>query len=392
MVPRMRQRAVEPPLGVGTPTWVTQPDLDLDRHLGRIRLPAPSLRALLDTVQELAAAPLDRDRPLWRAALVEGLPGGTAAYVAVTHRSVTDGMGAVQLMELLHSRAAAHDPSRPEPPVPAPGREPSPVAQLAGLARELPGAALRRGGPLAGALSRPWGLAGDAAEAARGVGQRADTGSPLLAERSGRWHVELLEVSLDRLRAGAEAAGGSVNDGLLAAVLGAFDRYHRELGADPDELTVGVPLSLRGADDPSGGPAPAVLTAGRVGAAGDTAARIRAVREFVLETAGRAPADPLAPVLGALPAALAGGRPSPVADVRVGTLPGVGHPVYLAGSRITRAFPYGPPAGCAAAITLLPHDGTCCLGITLDPAAVTEPGVLVAALHAALADVTALAP
>jgi HAD superfamily hydrolase (TIGR01490 family) len=400
MVPRMRQRAVEPPLGVGTPTWVTGPAPDLDRHLRRIRLSAPTPRALLDAVQEFAAAPLDRDRPLWRAALVEGLPGGAAAYVALTHRSVTDGMGAVRLMELLHSRTAEHDPHRPEPPVPAPGPRPAPGTRLAGLVRELPGAALRRGGRLAGALARPWDLAGDVAggvaDAVRGGAPRADTGSPLLAERSGRWHVELLEVPLERLRAGAEVAGGSVNDGLLAAVLDAFERYHRELGADPAELTVGVALSLRGADDPSGGPASAVLTAERVGAVPDPAARVRAVREFVLGTAGRAPADPLGPVLDALPAAwsgsLPGRRPASAVDVRVGTLPGIGHPVHLAGARITRAFPYGPLAGCAAAVTLLPHDGTCCVGITLDPAAVTEPGLLMAALHAALAEITALAP
>jgi diacylglycerol O-acyltransferase len=78
----------------------------------------------------------------------------------------------------------------------------------------------------------------------------------------------------------------------------------------------------------------------------------------------------------------------PAADVRVGALPGVGHAVHLAGARITRAFPYGPLSGSAAAITLLPHDGTACVGLTLDPAAITRPDVLVAALTAALSALT----
>ncbi|WP_214406289.1 HAD-IB family hydrolase, partial [Pseudonocardia lacus] len=148
MVPRMRQRVVEPPLGLGAPGWVTVADLDLDHHLGRIRLAEATPRALLDAVAEFAAAPLDRDRPLWRAMLVEGLAGGGAAYVVVTHHGVTDGMGAVRLLGLLHSRTPDHAPDRPEPPVPTPGPVPSPVQVLAEQAgrraRELPGEALRR--------------------------------------------------------------------------------------------------------------------------------------------------------------------------------------------------------------------------------------------------------
>jgi HAD superfamily hydrolase (TIGR01490 family) len=379
MVPRMRQRAVSPPFGVGTPSWVTVPDLDISRHLGRLRLPAATPRLLLDAVQELAEAPLDRDRPLWRAALIEGIPGGGAAYVAVTHHSVTDGMGAVQLMGLLHSRTAEHDPDRPEPAPPPPGRAPDPVELLTGRARELPGSALRRGGQLAGTLAHPRAAAGAAADLVRGLRRPPSGGSALLAPRSGRWHFERLEAPLEELRSAAAAAGGSVNDALLAAVIEAFRRYHLALGAEPGELTVAVPISLRTADDPPGGNrlSAATVTAPLTPAA--PAARIRAAREFVLAATARPPVDPFA----VLPPALRGA--SPAADVRVGALPGVGHAVYLAGARITRAFPYGPLSGSAAAISLLPHDGTACVGLTLDPAAVTRPDVLLSALDAALA-------
>ena len=83
MVPRMRQRVVEPVFALGTPTWVTVGELDLSWHVHRVRLPAPgSLRQLLDVVQEFAAAPFDRDRPLWEALLVEGLAGGRAGYAS----------------------------------------------------------------------------------------------------------------------------------------------------------------------------------------------------------------------------------------------------------------------------------------------------------------------
>src|SRR5215471_16338431 len=79
MVPRMRQRVVEPAFALGTPTWVPDPDFDASKHVRRVKLPArASMRHLLDIVQEFAAAPFDRDRPLWDALLVEGLTGGRA--------------------------------------------------------------------------------------------------------------------------------------------------------------------------------------------------------------------------------------------------------------------------------------------------------------------------
>ena len=175
MVPRMRQRVVEPALALGTPTWVTVGDFDLSRHVHRVRLPAPgSLRQLLDVVQEFAAAPFDRDRPLWESLLVEGLADGRAGYAVKSHHSVTDGLGAVQLMMRLHSRTAEHDPDRPEPPVPAAG-EASRVGLLAGqvadAVRATPMTALRQGVGLLGALARPVETAsraaGQAAAAAR---------------------------------------------------------------------------------------------------------------------------------------------------------------------------------------------------------------------------------
>jgi hypothetical protein len=36
---------------------------------------------------------------------------------------------------------------------------------------------------------------------------------------------------------------------------------------------------------------------------------------------------------------------------------------------------FGPLPGCAAMITLLSHDGTCCIGSNVDPAAITQPGL-----------------
>lgn len=401
MVPRMRQRVVDPALGVGAPTWVTVDEIDLDHHVHHVTLPAPgSRRQLLDVVAEFAEAPFDRDRPLWRSLLVEGLEDGSAGYVVTTHHSATDGLGAVQLMAQLHSRGPEHDPERPEPPRPAPTAA-SPVGLLTGqierTVRAAPGAALRRG---LGALTHPFGTASQAVDAVRALGRVVEPppdGSPLLAHRTGDWHFDTLEVPLAALKAGAKAAGGSVNDGFLAAILGGFHRYHIHCGAgDVETLPIGIPISLRTQDDPQGGNR---FTGARFAAPlaeTDPAARIRAVHDFVREARSGTAVDPvglLAPALRLLPGVVVGamsGRMTAANDVQASSLPGISYPVWIAGSRITRMFPFGPLPGCAAMITLITHDGTCCIGVNVDAGAVTEPDVLVAGLQAGLDEVVAL--
>jgi WS/DGAT C-terminal domain len=82
---------------------------------------------------------------------------------------------------------------------------------------------------------------------------------------------------------------------------------------------------------------------------------------------------------GWLPAGLVSvvsGRLTSTNDVQVSSIPGVPYPVYVAGSRITRMYPCGPLPGCAPMITLLSHDGTCCIGLNTDTLAVTDPGAL----------------
>jgi HAD superfamily hydrolase (TIGR01490 family) len=410
MVPRMRERVVEPLFGLGTPTWVNDGQFDLSRHVHRISLPAPgSLRQLLDVVQDFAAAPFDRERPLWEALLIEGLADGRGGYLVKSHHSVTDGLGAVQLMTRLHSRTPEHDPQRPEPLVPAPApasRIGLFAGQVTGAARSAPTVALRRGIETLAALRRPWQTAeqaaGQAVEAVRWLGHTAapgPRGSALLAPRGGGWHFEVLDVPLAGLKAGAKAGGGSLNDGLLAGVIGGFRRYHERHGVPADRLTVGFPISLRTQDDPQGGNR---FTGARFSAdmtETDPAAQIAAVREFVLTAreASAAATDTvsaaLAPALSWLPppvVAAVSGQLTSTNDVQVSSVPGVPYPVYIAGSRITHMYPFGPLPGCAAMIILISHNGDCCIGINADAAAITDPGGLAEDLRAGLDEVVAL--
>jgi diacylglycerol O-acyltransferase / wax synthase len=64
----------------------------------------------------------------------------------------------------------------------------------------------------------------------------------------------------------------------------------------------------------------------------------------------------------------------------------------MAGARIERLFPFGPLPGCAVMATLVSHDGTCCIGINCDPAAVTDPALFFDCLQGGLDEVLELRP
>jgi diacylglycerol O-acyltransferase / wax synthase len=405
LVPRFRKRVVEPPLGVGAPVWAVDPDWDLDRHLRRAQLPAPgTMRQLLDLAQEIASAPFDRAHPPWEAVLIEGLEGDRAAYVLKVHHSITDGLGGIQLLSMLHSRQREPTPDKPQPPPPPP--EPTGggdvlVEQLAKGARGLPGDAARAAlGAARGAgraLLRPDRTAAEALEYARSLarvaGPPAAAPSPLLASRSLRWRFEVLDVPLDDLRAAAKAVGASVNDAFVTALLGAFARYHDAFGVPIRRMPIAIPVSLRSAEHPMGGNRFAgVRLAAPVGER-DPRRRIERVRDLVL-TARHEPAfdalGVLAPALGRLPAPLiarVAGQLTAGNDLQASNVPGIPHPVYMAGARITHLYPFGPLPGCAAMIALVSHCGTCCIGANLDAAAFTDPELFARCMAEGFAEV-----
>jgi diacylglycerol O-acyltransferase len=112
MVPRFRQRVVEPTTPVAPPAWGLDPHFDLDYHLRRVRLPAPgSMADLLRLAESIGITPLDRSRPLWVGTLVDGLAGGRAAYVLRLHHCLMDRFGTMQLFKACTARGASRRPT-----------------------------------------------------------------------------------------------------------------------------------------------------------------------------------------------------------------------------------------------------------------------------------------
>ena len=390
-IPRLRERAVEPLLPLFAPAWSPDPHFDLGYHLQRVRLPGPgTMRQLLDLAQGILARPLDKARPPWEAVLVEGLQDGRAGYLLKVHHSLSDGIGLIQLLTLAHSRAPEPGEYQLAPPV---AQRPllTPKSLLASRLRQqfadAPSDVIRRGGDSLKLIGRtvrhPAAVAGDTLRFGRSL-RRVLTPppterSPLLHGSGGfGYRFVLHDVPLSDLKAAGKAAGGSVNDAFLAGLLGAFRRYHEHHGVMIDLMPIGIPVSLRTSDDPMGGNRFAGARFAAPVGEPDPRARIELIREFVV-TARAEPAigflDLDAPALSRLPTAavieLAAGMTN-VSDVQASNIPGMGHPVYLAGARVTGLYPLGPRPGVAAMVAMISYDGTCCIGLNVDPDVISD--------------------
>ena len=405
MVPRFRQKVVEPALGLGNPRWVNDPDFDLHYHVRRIRLPEPAgFAELLSAAEQVAMTPFDKARSPWESVLFEGLPDGRAAHLLKMHHSTTDGMGGFQLFSQLHSPTRDPNPKKPQPPVPLPEwATPSEllVEQMGRDARALPGL-LANAGDLVRLLSRPVETAQSAlrfgASLTRVMADPDAVGSPLLRARSLSWRFIALDVAFADLRAAAKAADASLNDAFLAALLGAFRRYHEELDQPIERMPIAIPINVRREDDPQGGNRFAgARFAAPVGIA-DPRSRMEVMGSLVRAARGEPAIDAMAmfaPALARLPAPLLSrlaGQLTKSNDMQASNVPGFRTDVFLAGAKIERFYGFGPLPGCAAMITLITHGDTCCVAANIDPAAITEFELFGRCLEEGFSEVLALHP
>jgi diacylglycerol O-acyltransferase len=102
LIPLLRQRLVEVPLGLDQPYWVDDSDFDIEYHVRELSLPTPGSDAQLsEQISRLHARPLDRRRPLWETYLVSGLSGGRLAVYTKIHHAAIDGVSGAEIMTLL---------------------------------------------------------------------------------------------------------------------------------------------------------------------------------------------------------------------------------------------------------------------------------------------------
>ena len=411
LIPRLRQRVVGNPFSLAPPRWEVDPNFDLHYHLRTLHLGGEgSERQLLDLAEWVGMQGFDRARPLWELYLVDGLADGRSALVQKLHHAITDGVGSIQIALSLFDleREPADEPPMPD----------APVARVFGALDRLVDGASHVGRRRLGVVQRSVGAANDAvrsivsdpalaarqaAETVRSVGRMVAPAtaplSPMMTGRSLSVRFSTIVRPLADLRAAAKAADGTLNDAFVAAVAGGLHRYHQEMGAPVEHLRMTMPINVR--TDATEGVAGNQFVPARfpvpVGIA-DPVERMAAIHALVTSQRGEpalALSQPLAGVLNRLPTTVTtgvfGGMLKGV-DFVTSNVPGAPIPLFASGAQIVHQFPFGPLSGAAANVTLLSWLDQVCVGINVDPAAVTDPDAFRACLAEGFDEVLALAP
>ena len=395
LVPRYRQRVVPVPGRLANPVWADDPDFDVAYHVRRSAVPRPGTRAqLLDLVSRVTSRPLDRDRPLWEVYLVEGLAEGRVAVVTKTHPALVDGLGAVDIAQVLLD-------TTPDAPLPAadswvPRRLPGPVdlvREAIGDYVQRPTAVLENArsavGDLRSTAARVAGAAEGLARAARSAILPAPHG-PLGRTAGGQRRVAVASAGLEDLKAIRKAHGGTVNDVLLTVLTGALrdwllSRGEPVLGSTTVRAL--VPVSVQGeeqrtpggsvaaylVDLPVGEPNPWVRLARLSYAMRGVTDSGRSVRaDALIALTGFAP-----PTLHALGARAARGLSRRMFNLVVTNVPGPQQPLYAAGSRMLEVFPVVPlVGGQALSVGMTSYDGHVYVGLNADRDGVGDVDVL----------------
>ncbi len=402
LVPRYRQRLDEAPFGIAGPAWVDDDQFDVRWHLRHARVDGRA--GLSDYMAREMSRKLDRSRPLWELHVVDGLEDGRMAVIPKMHHALVDGLAAVGIgMVLL-------DPT-PEPlPIepPAEAWQPKSIDRRRQLTRLAAMPLVRAQKLMVDSTIRaldtsPRRAAEDmkktvdlAAELARQRPQAPMTplNEPLTANR----RYAMRSVRLDQLKAAGKAAGGTVNDAVLAAVSGMLRRYFDEAGVDLGgrEPVALVPVSVRREGEEGGNRISTVFVDLPIGeedpaaAIGIIGAQMRKLRESAAVRAGAL----LVGATGQVPPVVASMLVRAMDNVRafnlvVSNVPGPQLPFYMNGARLLETYPAVPlnPANQRLTVGILSYDGGVHFGLLAD--AKLDPPVEVAAdaLEAALTDI-----
>lgn len=243
-LPALRWRVVNVPLGLAHPVFVEDAGFHLEDHLCHAVLPEPGGPAELDAAcAQLTLEYLNRDRPLWRITLIDGLADGRQALVLQIHHALMDGFALGTTLAQIFSR---EEPAS-SPPAGQPGRMPRRVRLVTGaLAHNA--RTLVRLPELIGRTGRATVALRRRQAAATVKVPKAGIDTPLSTINQGfalERGFARASLALEQVLAVKEAAGATVNDVALALVGGALRGYLDARGALPDRpLLAFVPVGM----------------------------------------------------------------------------------------------------------------------------------------------------
>ena len=431
-LPRYGQRLSEPHTGgLSWPEWEDDPAFDLGTHVVRAALPAPgSDEELAEWASGFFSQRLDRHRPLWEMALVEGLTDGRWALATKTHHCMVDGVGSIDVGHLLLDATADAAPAAPSSPSSASGAsggqapssfdahrptsvsQPTAPGRLASLAHAwaglLPVDTIRHAAEMgAHGVLHPR----DALRSARSAlgmivheelhaAPRTSLNGPIGTRR----RFEVVRVPLADLREIKDALGGTLNDVVLTVTASGLRALLESRGEalPAGGLRAMVPMNLRAASEhlALGNRVSTLFVELPVAEADpvrryrETVARSESVKSdpqqaagstAVIEIAGLAPPVIHATIAQALYA-------TRLFNVTITNVPGPQQTLYAFGAPLREIHPLVPLAAeHAVGVAALSYDGSVFFGVVADRDTVPDFDVLLSALGASVKELLAVA-
>ncbi|HEV7174970.1 MAG TPA: wax ester/triacylglycerol synthase family O-acyltransferase [Solirubrobacteraceae bacterium] len=394
--------------GLGWPRWTDDERFRIRDHITHVALPHPGGQAeLCEWAADFYSHRLDRTRPLWEMALIEGLAEGRWAMAHKTHHCLVDGVGSVDVAYLLLD-TEPNPPERPQTPVPPSSDSlvlrplvPSPPQPITNAAQA--GARVARAGMHAAlhpreALERSAALAELIVRDELIGAPHSSLNVPIGSTR----RFAVVNRPLEEFKAIRRALGGSINDVVLAACATGLRRLLLGRGEElhPRGLRAMVPVNVRQSSER--------LTLGnRVSSlfvelpvatedARERHRRIVAATERLKSSSAATGAETMIDLAGLAPpvlhAALARSLyATRLFNVTITNVPGPQIPLYAFGARLREVHPVVPLAAAhSVGIAIFSYDGLVTFGVIADRESTPDIEVLTDGIEQGIEELSAL--
>ena len=101
LLPRYQQKVTNPPYGVGIPLWQHDPEFNIRNHIHEVTLAKGTERELNGEVARRLSEVIDRQKPLWKITLIQGMKSGRTAMLARLHHCLADGISGIGILKVM---------------------------------------------------------------------------------------------------------------------------------------------------------------------------------------------------------------------------------------------------------------------------------------------------
>ena len=336
------------------PSWVEEPNVDLDYHVRFVALPTPGdTNQLMRLVERLHEPLLDRSKPLWELYFIDGLEGNRLAIYFKTHHAMIDGVACMAMIakSLSLTKSSTGDihpiwqlPERKKQPTESEGlfatwrhSAEEALTQINSIGK-LTGDFLRKE---INALAK-----GHLPSLGRSQAPKTPFNVPIKRHR----HLSVFSLPLARTKEIAKDFDGTVNDVVLAISGAAIRRYLQDNNKLPTKpVLASCPVSVRAANADQSGNNISIFIATTGTDIENPVERLKAITHWAnkekrkIANMSTAAAQNYATIFGLsamLPQMVgAGDIAMPPSNVVISNVPGPRQPLYLGDAKLVGIYP-----------------------------------------------------